>query len=176
MEPTKYYSLSAAARGCGVSKQTISYAYRNRKTRIVRRKGGFKVFRIEMIFVQSTLFPSTFSQHFFRILFHLHESLTILTFLCVEQPINHPASLKGDRRKRDKRKRDGLLNWTTSSRSFSFFTELLCNPTWSFPKVTAVNYLGSVKYVVRPVHGTGKVHKYSRPLVTNREKNKKKRK
>ena len=30
MEPTKYYSLSAAARGCGILKQTIIYAYRNR--------------------------------------------------------------------------------------------------------------------------------------------------
>ena len=30
MEPTKYYSLSAAARGCGVLKQTIVYVYRNR--------------------------------------------------------------------------------------------------------------------------------------------------
>ena len=49
MEPTKYYSVSAAARDCGISKQTISYAYRNRKTRIVRRKGGFKVFRIEWL-------------------------------------------------------------------------------------------------------------------------------
>ena len=38
MEPTKYYSLSAAARDCGVSKQMIAYAYKNRKTRIVRRK------------------------------------------------------------------------------------------------------------------------------------------
>ena len=37
------------AKSCGVSKQTISYAYRNRKTRIVRRKGGFKVFRIEWL-------------------------------------------------------------------------------------------------------------------------------
>ena len=44
MEPTKYYSLSAAARDCGVSKQTISYACRNQKTRIVRRTGGFKNF------------------------------------------------------------------------------------------------------------------------------------
>ena len=43
MEPIKYYSLSAASRDCGVSKQTIDYAYRNRKTRIVWRKGGFKV-------------------------------------------------------------------------------------------------------------------------------------
>ena len=51
MEPTKYYSLSAAARDCRVSKQTIAYAYRNRKTRIVRRKGGFKVFRIEWLAV-----------------------------------------------------------------------------------------------------------------------------
>ena len=48
-EPTKYYSLSAAAKGCGISKQTIVYAYRNQKTRIVRRKGGFKVFRIEWL-------------------------------------------------------------------------------------------------------------------------------
>ena len=48
-EPIKYYSLSAAARDCGVSKQTIVYAYRNRKTRIVRRKGGFKVFKIEWL-------------------------------------------------------------------------------------------------------------------------------
>ena len=30
MKPTKFYSLSAAARGCGVSKQMILYAYRNR--------------------------------------------------------------------------------------------------------------------------------------------------
>ena len=49
MEPTKYYSLSAAARDCGVSKQMIAYAYKNWKTRIVRRKGGFKVFRIEWL-------------------------------------------------------------------------------------------------------------------------------
>ena len=44
MEPTKYYSLSAAARGCGI---LIVYAYRNRSTTITRRKGGSKVFRIE---------------------------------------------------------------------------------------------------------------------------------
>ena len=36
MEPTKYYSLSAAARGCGILKQTMVYAYRNRCTRIAR--------------------------------------------------------------------------------------------------------------------------------------------
>ena len=49
MEPTEYYSLSAAAKGCGVSKQMIVYAYRNRKMRIVRTKGGFKVFKIEWL-------------------------------------------------------------------------------------------------------------------------------
>ena len=49
MELIKYYSLSAAAKGCGISKQMIVYAYRNRNTRIVRRKGGFKVFRIEWL-------------------------------------------------------------------------------------------------------------------------------
>ena len=49
MEPTKYYFLSAAARDCGVSKQTISYAYKNQNTRIVRKKGGLEVFRIEWL-------------------------------------------------------------------------------------------------------------------------------
>ena len=49
MEPTKYLSLSAAATGCGIPKQTIVYAYRNGKTRIGRRKGGSKVFRIEWL-------------------------------------------------------------------------------------------------------------------------------
>ena len=49
MEPTKYYSLSAAARGCGILKQTMVYAYRNRCTRIARRKVGSKVFRIEWL-------------------------------------------------------------------------------------------------------------------------------
>ena len=46
IEPTKYYSLSAAARGCGLLKQMMVYAYRNRCTRIARRKGGSKMFRI----------------------------------------------------------------------------------------------------------------------------------
>ena len=30
MEPTKFYSISAAVRGCGILKQMIVYAYRNR--------------------------------------------------------------------------------------------------------------------------------------------------
>ena len=39
LEPTKYYSLSATSRGCGLLKQMMVYAYRNRCTRIARRKG-----------------------------------------------------------------------------------------------------------------------------------------
>ena len=49
MERTKYYSLSAAVRGCGLLKQMIIYAYRNRCTRIARIKGGSKVFMIEWL-------------------------------------------------------------------------------------------------------------------------------
>ena len=44
ISPTKYYSTSAAAKHCGVTKQTLDYAHRNRCTRIVRRKGGVKEF------------------------------------------------------------------------------------------------------------------------------------
>ena len=42
ISPTKYYSTSAAAKHCGVTKQTLDYAHRNRCTKIVRRKGGDK--------------------------------------------------------------------------------------------------------------------------------------
>ena len=45
----KYYSTSAAAKHCGVTKQTLDYAHRNRCTRIVRRKGGVKEFRIKWL-------------------------------------------------------------------------------------------------------------------------------
>ena len=41
-----YYSTSAAAKHCGETKQTLDYTHRNRCTRIVRRKGGVKEFRI----------------------------------------------------------------------------------------------------------------------------------
>ena len=41
-DPIKYYSTSAAAKHCGVTKQTLDYAHRNRYTRIVRRKGRVK--------------------------------------------------------------------------------------------------------------------------------------
>ena len=46
ISPTKYYSTSAVARHCGVTKQTLDYAHRNSCTRIVRRKEGVKEFRI----------------------------------------------------------------------------------------------------------------------------------
>ena len=45
-DPIKYYSISAAARHCGVTKQTFDYAHKHRCSRIVRRKGGVKEFRI----------------------------------------------------------------------------------------------------------------------------------
>ena len=45
-DPIKYYATSAAAKHCGVTKQTLDYAHRNRCTRIVRRKGGVKEFRL----------------------------------------------------------------------------------------------------------------------------------
>ena len=46
ISPTKYYSTSAAARHCGVTKKTLDYAHRNRCTRIIRRKGGVKEFML----------------------------------------------------------------------------------------------------------------------------------
>ena len=51
MEATKYYSLLAAVRDCGLLKQMIVYAYRNRCMRIVRRKGGTKEFRIKWLLI-----------------------------------------------------------------------------------------------------------------------------
>ena len=46
ISPTKYYSTSAAAKQCGVTKQTLDYAHKHRCSRIARRKGGVKEFRI----------------------------------------------------------------------------------------------------------------------------------
>ena len=44
--PIKYYSTSAAAKDCGVTKQIFDYAHKQRCSRIVRRKRGVKEFRI----------------------------------------------------------------------------------------------------------------------------------
>ena len=49
IDPIKYYSTSAAAKDYGVTKPTLDYTYRNRCTRIVRRKGGVKEFRIKSL-------------------------------------------------------------------------------------------------------------------------------
>ena len=43
MSPTKHYSTSAAARRCGVTKQTLDYAHKHRCSRIIRRKGEFRI-------------------------------------------------------------------------------------------------------------------------------------
>ena len=48
-DPIKYYSTSAAARHRRVTKQTLDCTHRNRCTRIVRRKGGVKEFRIKWL-------------------------------------------------------------------------------------------------------------------------------
>ena len=48
-DPIKYYSTSAAAKCCEVTKQTLDYAHRNRCTKIVRIKGGVKEFRIKWL-------------------------------------------------------------------------------------------------------------------------------
>ena len=48
-DPIKCYSTSAAAKYCGVTKQTLDYTHRNRCTRIVRRKGGVKEFRVKWL-------------------------------------------------------------------------------------------------------------------------------
>ena len=45
----KYYSTSAATRHCGVTKQTLDYTHKHRCSRIVRRKGGVKEFRINWL-------------------------------------------------------------------------------------------------------------------------------
>ena len=45
-DPIKYYSASAAAKHCGVTKQTLDYAHKYRCSRIIRRKGGVKEFRL----------------------------------------------------------------------------------------------------------------------------------
>ena len=47
MEPRKYESLKDAANDIEVSKETLIYAYENRRSLITRRKGRVKVFYIE---------------------------------------------------------------------------------------------------------------------------------
>ena len=49
MELKRYECLSDAANDIKVSKQTLIYAYENRRPLITRRKGGVKVFHIEWL-------------------------------------------------------------------------------------------------------------------------------
>ena len=49
MEPKRYECLSDTANDMKVSKQTLIYAYENRRPLITRRKGGAKVFHIEWL-------------------------------------------------------------------------------------------------------------------------------
>ena len=63
ISPTKYYSTSAASKHCGVNKQMLGYAHRNRCTRIVRRKGGVKEFRNKTNDLILNLTPENVTQH-----------------------------------------------------------------------------------------------------------------
>ena len=49
MEPKKYERLTDAANDIKVPRETLIYAYENRRTLITRRKGGVKVFYIEWL-------------------------------------------------------------------------------------------------------------------------------
>ena len=49
MEPKRYKHLSDAANDVKVSKQTLIYAYENRRPLITRRKGGAEAFHIEWL-------------------------------------------------------------------------------------------------------------------------------
>ena len=48
-EPKRYERLSDVANDIKVSKQSLIYAYENRRPLITRRKGGAKVFHIEWL-------------------------------------------------------------------------------------------------------------------------------
>ena len=49
MEPKKYERLTDAANDIKVPRETLIYAYENRRTLITRRKSGVKVFYIEWL-------------------------------------------------------------------------------------------------------------------------------
>ena len=49
MEPKEYERLMDAANDIKVSRETLIYAYENRRSFITRRKGGVKVFCIEWL-------------------------------------------------------------------------------------------------------------------------------
>ena len=49
MEPKKYECLTDAANDIKVPRETLTYAYENRRQLITRRKGGVKVFYMEWL-------------------------------------------------------------------------------------------------------------------------------
>ena len=49
MKPKKYERLTDAANDIKVPRETLMYAYENRRQLITRRKGGVKVFYIEWL-------------------------------------------------------------------------------------------------------------------------------
>ena len=49
MEPRKYESIKDAANDIKVPRETLIYAYETRRTIVTRRKGGGKVFYIELL-------------------------------------------------------------------------------------------------------------------------------
>ena len=49
MEPNRYRCLSDAANDIKVSKQTLAYAYKNKRSLNTRRKGGAEVFYIKWL-------------------------------------------------------------------------------------------------------------------------------
>ena len=49
MEPKKYERLTDAANDINVPRETLIYAYENRRSRITRKKGRGKVFYIEWL-------------------------------------------------------------------------------------------------------------------------------
>ena len=49
MEPKKYKNLKDVANDIEVSKETLIYAYENKRPLISRRKGGVKVFYTEWL-------------------------------------------------------------------------------------------------------------------------------
>ena len=63
-DPIKYYSTSEAATHCGVTKQTLDYAHRNRCMRIGEKEElknldslGYRYNKLQSIDISSPLFP-----------------------------------------------------------------------------------------------------------------------
>ena len=49
MEPKKFYSLASVSREIGVSMPAVYYARKNKRSKMMRRKGGLKIFYIKWL-------------------------------------------------------------------------------------------------------------------------------